>query len=521
MNENPNPEGPKGSERKIGKPFYSDSFSTCPGPAALVKPQLMRSIQRPNILFLMSDEHRPDVTGYEGNPVVRTPTLDWLGETGTVFRNAYTPSPICIPCRQAMAAGQLPRTCGVEKYGQDLPPFSMTFARRLSEFGYKTNCCGKLHHMGTDQMQGWMARPAGDLSVAPPFVPECDTTAWQEIAAKKLAGTAKWPQSKEVVRSATGESPHLRCDALAQTAAFQSIDHHFADIHYDRNSAHQPLLLKLSLNQPHYPYFTSEERLRYYYNRVTPFENEQVFDHPFLSRFPVAVGRDVTETENRRATAAYYGMIESVDSMYGEILDRLRLVGQDLDDWIILYCSDHGEMLGQHGVWEKQKFFEASARVPLIIRWPRQFTPSVVHENVNLCDLFATLCDLTDVPLPHPERTVNGVGLDSRSLVPLMRGEANDWSDETISQFGGTNLLIKRGSLKYQWYEGEDCAAQPEVLFDLEADPTERENLIDQPHYTAAVTSFRQRRGELNFGPTADPQYRNAGYEKEKPQTLA
>jgi choline-sulfatase len=209
-------------------------------------------------------------------------------------------------------------------------------------------------------------------------------------------------------------------------------------------------------------------------------------------------------------------MIEEIDSDYRRVLDRLEYVGQNLDDWIIIYCSDHGEMLGEHGIWEKQKFFEASVRVPLIVRWPSRFKPAVVEENVNLCDLFATLCELTGVPLPENGQTVNGAGLDSRSVVPLMEGRADAWHqqyhNETISQFFGTNLMIKRDALKYQVYDRPDCADQPEVLFDLDADPSESRNLIGESQYAQAVTSFRQRAVELGFGPDATSDYQNAGY---------
>lgn len=156
--------------------------------------------RRPNILFLMSDEHRPDVVGYEGNSVVRTPVLDELARTGTVFRNAYTPSPICVPARQCM--------------------------------------------------------------------------------------------------------------------------------------------LKLSLVQPHHPYQIDAERFGYCLNRVTSFLNQTLPDHPLLSRRSVTPGVDVSEGDMRRATAAYYGIVEAVDTRYGQILETLEYVGQDLDDWIVIYTSD-------------------------------------------------------------------------------------------------------------------------------------------------------------------------------------
>jgi choline-sulfatase len=222
---------------------------------------------------------------------------------------------------------------------------------------------------------------------------------------------------------------------------------------------------------------------------VQPFLDQAVFDHPFLSQRQVRVGTDVTVRDMRRATAAYYGMIETIDQHYGSVLGALQHAGQDLDDWVIVYTSDHGEMLGQHGIWEKQKFFEASVRVPLIIRWPKGFPGGrVVDQNVSHCDLFATLCDLAGIPVPE--------GLDSRSLVPLLEGNAECWDNEAVSQFGYTNVMIKRDHLKYQWYGPE----MPEVLFDLERNPEETINSIGDPAYAERVAAFRERLVELGHG---------------------
>jgi choline-sulfatase len=471
---------------------------------------------RPNVLFLMSDEHRADVAGYAGNDVVRTPALDWLAESGVVFTNAYCPSPICVPCRQSMAAGQLPRTTGVQRYGEDLPPFSMTFARRLSQYGYATIACGKLHHMGADQMQGWSQRIGSNTHVDDQHIAGRDEAAFagqRRHSPYQLRDKDVW----EIQAAGVGRGPHTQIeDSHATQGALDTIDFQFNDPCYDRHAPDVPTMLMVSYNRPHYPYLTDEQRFGYYLSRVPLFLETEAFDHPFLSQRQVVPGKDVTAREIQRATAAYYGMIEEIDSDYRRVLDRLEYVGQNLDDWIIIYCSDHGEMLGEHGIWEKQKFFEASVRVPLIVRWPSRFKPAVVEENVNLCDLFATLCELTGVPLPENGQTVNGAGLDSRSVVPLMEGRADAWHqqyhNETISQFFGTNLMIKRDALKYQVYDRPDCADQPEVLFDLDADPSESRNLIGESQYAQAVTSFRQRAVELGFGPDATSDYQNAGY---------
>ena len=448
-------------------------------------------MKKPNILFLMSDEHRADVLGYAGNEVIRTPNLDALARDAVIFNNAYTPSPVCVPGRQALMSGQFPRTNGCERFGQDLSPHYMTFAQRFSQWAYSTVCCGKLHHTGRDQMQGWTQRFAADMYVDESFIQGRNEEAFALYPQRHPRW--KWNDLFEIQRARPDvDSRNQRFDARATQAALDFIEEYFVDMTYDRATPDRPLLLKVSLVQPHYPYVTEREKLAYYFNRVQPFVDEPVFDHPVLSQHRVNIGPEgATEREVQRATAAYYGMIENVDAQFGRVVQALQSVGQDLDDWIIVFTSDHGEMLGEHGVWDKNKFFEGSARVPLFIRWPRRFGPRVVEQNVNLCDLFATLCDLAELPIPD--------GLDSRSLVPLTRGETAEWHsrfhNETVSQHRGKNLMIKRDALKYQYY-GEDA---PEVLFDLERDPTERLDFLHESEYADALKAFRQRRDELGF----------------------
>ena len=447
--------------------------------------------KRPNILFLMSDEHRFDVAGFAGNDIVRTPTLDWLAKDGVVFTNAYTPAPSCIPARQCMAAGQLPRTCKCERYGDDLTPEYMTFARRFSQYAYKTVCCGKLHHMGIDQLQGWMHYRSIHNNLNPRYLKGRVEEEFKKYAdmdaidpmTGKPDETKKWSNTREVLRAGVGESPHDTHDEFATWGALEFLKRHFTDPFYDRCNYSAPLMLKLSLCLPHYPFLIDEDRLTYYLNRVKMYENKTVFDHPDLSQRHV----DASERDIIRAIAAYYGMIEKVDWRYSQVLDTLRKYNQDLDDWIIIYTTDHGDMLGEHGIWEKQRFFEGSVRVPLIIRWPKGFKGGrVVDKNVNLCDLFATLCELADIPVPD--------GLESRSLVPLLNGDDSNWDNETVSELNG-NIMIKRDALKYQYYG----PTMPEVLFDLDRDPTESENFIDDPKYAEALIKFRQRKVELGF----------------------
>ncbi len=454
-------------------------------------------MRRPNILFLMSDEHRADVTGYEGNSVIRTPVLDWLAKTGVVFRNAYTPSPVCIPARQCMMAGQLPKTCECEGW-VDLKPGYRTFAREFSRYAYNTVCSGKLHHIGQDQMQGWRKRIAPDAEISDAYV---EDRMEEEFARYQPApGTGKWSNQREVEEARAAEGPWQVFDRMAVDASLHFFGRYFKDSLYLKPQSHRPLLFKLSLIQPHYPYFTDQRRFDYYYDRVQIY-SEKPCDHPVLSQSQLGKPVEVSDEAIRRATAAYYGMVETLDSHYGQVLRCLESLGEDLDDWIIIYTSDHGEMLGEHGIWEKTRFYEASVRVPLIIRSPARFEGGrVVTENVNLCDLFATLCELADIETPD--------NLDSRSLVPLLSGDASGWNNESVSQMGRDHVMIKRDHLKYQYY-GEGI---PEVLFDLERDPKETTNLAGDPSYREAMNAFRTRLAELGHGPQADAGYRNAGY---------
>ncbi|MBC2601585.1 sulfatase-like hydrolase/transferase [Puniceicoccus vermicola] len=442
---------------------------------------------RPNILFLMNDEHRFDVLGCAGNQVVRTPFLDQLAETGLVFDNAYTPSPICIPSRQCLAMGQYPHTCNVRRYGEDLPPFSNTFADHFSRNGYLTVCAGKLHHMGRDQMQGWLRRIGDNTHVSPNFIDD-----YRADPVKPLPGCGKWSQRKEILRAGIGHGPNTHdTDAYALEGALRFIEQHFCDSYYDRPGAHQPLMLKVSFNRPHYAFLTSEERFAYYLNRVPVYADEPRFDHPVLGAEDLHVSTDssLTERDLRRATAAYYGMVEETDADFARLGRALEAVGQNLDEWIVVFTADHGDMLGEHAAWEKQKFFEGSVRVPLMIRWPKGFAGGRrIPQNVSLCDLYATFCDLAALECPE--------GLDSRSLRPLLEG-GNDlrWDNECLSHFGNGHLMIKRDELKYQCY-GDDG---PEVLFDLARDPLERINFVDDVRYASDLEKLRRRRDSLGY----------------------
>lgn len=436
-------------------------------------------MKRPNILFLMSDEHRFDVAGFMGNSLVKTPNLDRLAKDAVIFDNAYAHNPICVPGRQCMMSGQMSTSCNVIRYGEDLAPGYQTFPRVLSQYGYSTVVAGKLHHEGIDQMQGFTKRIGMDAELNTKYIPNM-----KEPFKRTQNASFKWTQSKEVQKAGIGIAAAGKNDAYRTEGLLDEIADKYGHGLYDRQNVEQPVLFKLSLTQPHYPYFTDEEKFYYYLNRVKPYENQHYeADHDFLSKFPV----DSTDREIQKMLAAYYGMVEQIDYHFGEVLDQLEYFGEDLDDWIIVYTSDHGEMLGEHGIMEKQKFYEGSCRIPLFIRYPKRFTPKRISQNVNNIDLFATLLELCNCEWDEE--------VDSKSLIPLLDGNTKDWDNEVICQFDGTNIMIKRDDWKYHYYQTSDTS----FLFDLSKDKDEKINFVGEPEYEEFVKYCIKKKEELGF----------------------
>lgn len=475
----------------------------------------------PNILFLIDDEHRPDVLGYAGDDTIRTPTLDWLAETGTIFTNAYTPSPVCVPARQSIRTGQLPRTWNRFDFEAFESAEYRTLPLQLARNGYMTASAGKEHYPGWNQMLGWRKRigpipmkqhgiGVGVGTEQSSAIPEPESGAF---AGQRGFADWKWPQAKEIKRAGAGKSRAQVQDRRVVEGVQQFTKEFFSSPYYDRHQPDTPLLLKTSLIEPHYPFFApDEDKFTYYLNRVNPYVEEPEEFHSVMSYGGrVTPGEDVSRREIQRTTAAYYAMVETIDESFGRVIESLELNGEDIDEWIIIFTSDHGEMLGERGVWGKNKFYEPSVGVPLIIRYPEKSDPKIVEENVNLCDLYATLCDFADAPVPDNR--------DSRSLVPLMKGKTDQWRNETISQHASNSslqqgvtadsLMVKHGDLKYCYY-GAD---KQEVLFDLDRDPGETTNFIDDTQYAEELERFHERREELGYGPNTNTEYKNAGYE--------
>jgi choline-sulfatase len=425
-----------------------------------------------NVLILMADELRFDLPGFMGNPIARTPTLDRLAKDAVIFDNAYTPAPVCVPARQSIATGKYPLHTGCQHFTDDLPPGSPTFARAFSESGWLTVACGKLHHRGPDQMQGWLQRIGAECAVQWP------NTYGAEM--REQIGRLKWRGAEELEIAGAGISPLSLHDRLTADGAIDFLRMHFEGM-YRRTSEISPLLLMVSLQQPHFPLLADQELFEYYHDRVKPRIAEEAPWHPALGRGALSCGDVVTAAQIRNATAAYYALVEQADREFGRVIAAIESHGQDLDDWLIVMLSDHGDMLGEHALWEKRKFYEGSVRVPMFIRSPRQWQAARRRENVSTIDLFATLCDATGV---------SGSGdIDGRSLVPLLQDRPTGWVNETFSQYDTDEFMLKRGNWKYLTFGPK----APDVLFDLASDPGESTNHMADISCAGQAAEMRER----------------------------
>lgn len=422
---------------------------------------------QPNILLIMSDQHSPHLLGSAGNDVVRTPNLDGVAERGVRFENTYCSCPLCVPSRMGFLTSRHCQDIRVWTnsciLGSDIP----TFVHAIAATGYDTVLGGRMHFKGPDQRHGFHERLVGDISGADTGIPPGSSS--QERPAVTLSGP--------------GRTSYQCYDQAVLDGCREWL--------YDRaeSNAESPFMMVAGFILPHCPFIAPHELYDYYYDRVElPEVPEGYLDNPHLALEYWRRRRDIEqipEEEMRRAIAAYYGLVDMFDNTVGELLESLDEAGY-ADDTIVIYCSDHGESLGENAMWWKSNFYEASAGVPLIISAPDRFGSGVTRTEVtSLLDLAPTLIDITGAdPLPD---------MAGDSLVPLLEDEPVKWRNTAMSEFSASfredphGRMIRSGPWKLmQYYEHEP------MLFNLEDDPNEFEDLADDPAFHDVVTHLQR-----------------------------
>ena len=421
--------------------------------------------RRPNFLILMADQMAAPVLPSYGGKVVRAANLSDLAETGVVFDAAYCNSPICAPSRFSMLSGQLPTKIGAYDNAAEFPASIPTLMHYLVAAGYRTILSGKMHFVGPDQLHGFEERLTTDIYPA--------DFSWTP---NWLAGPSDKPSGISM-RNVTEAGV---CVRSMQMDYDDEVEYFATQKLYDlaREPERPPFFMTVSFSHPHPPYTTSQE----HWDR---FRDEEI-DMPAVAPIPLeqrdihsrwlheSHGMDeveITEEQVRNARHAYYGNIEYIDDKYGRLLRVLGDCGLR-EDTIVVVLSDHGEMLGERGMWYKQSFFEGSARVPLIVHAPSRFPARRVASVVSLVDLLPTFCELAEAT---PREWADPIA--GKSLASLLSGGAEEGDRRVICEYTDMGVIapsrmIRRGRYKLMYTHGH-----PDQLYDVGADPRELADL--------------------------------------------
>jgi choline-sulfatase len=439
---------------------------------------------RPNILLIMADQLAAGWLPAYGHSVVHAPNVTALAAAGTTFDAAYCASPLCAPSRASMLTGLLPSRTGVYDNAAELPASVPTLAHHLRAAGYHTTLAGKMHFVGPDQLHGFEERLTADIYPA--------GLDWTPDWRKPLTERLPWYHTMDSVLT-----PGV-CEASMQTDYDDEVAFHSARALYDHARYHrgQPFLLVASFTDPHDPW----EIARRYWDCYDPAAiglpavGAQPLDETDLysRRLRQMCGADevtVDDQQIRTARHAYYAAISYVDERIGQILAALHGAGL-AGDTIVIFTADHGEMLGERGLWYKMSFFESSARVPLIISMPGTPGGRRVAEPVSLLDLAPTLTELAGAGTGSglDRAALNGAALDGAgpdaapcdgvSLLPWLSGD-RPWQrpGPVVAEYlaeGVTNPAVMLRSARHKLVV---CDGDPDQLYDLARDPLEQANL--------------------------------------------
>lgn len=481
-------------------------------------------MDRPNILLIMTDEQRWDTLGCYGNDVIETENLDWLASEGTVFTSAYSPSPSCVPARASLMTGMDPWNVGITGSGRgqgQIANLENTLPGVLSEYGYHTQGIGKMHFSPQRSLQGFHHTVLEEVNRAEPPANCTDYSRWFE----ENKGGDYGPYDHGIDNNSWMARPYHAPEHLHPNNWTINESIRFLQ----QRDPTKPFFLKVSFTRPHAPFDAVPYYFDYYMKQSLPKPSvgawASIFDCPDAAMHPNAWHGRVSERKIHKARAGYYGQIHHIDHQIGRLFQYLRQQ-RLMEKTVILFISDHGNMMGDHHLWRKTYAYEGSAHIPFIVRLPKSMRtsyPSKAHQSmlqsnsdlspssmqlqfkvnasqspspllrsrvdqpVCLQDVMPTLLDAAGVPIPK--------SVDGRSLLPLIRGEETEWREFVHGEHNGVydEMLemhyLTDGKWKYIWY----ARADREQLFHLEKDPMEMNDLAQDGRYAKGLAEWRQR----------------------------
>ena len=435
--------------------------------------------QRPNIVFLLSDDQRPDTIGALGNPRIRTPRLDRLVKRGTAFTRAVSPYPLCVPSRAEILTGCSGFRNGVlPPFGNRLDPELTTWPEALRGAGYQTWYVGKWHTSGKPTDHGYdksLGLFASGGSAPPNQV---------DAKGREVTGYRGWvfqdDDGREFPERGVGLTPDI--SVRFADAAVALIE--------DRTD--RPFFLHVNFTAPHDPLLVPTGSEGAYDPASIPLPPNFLPRHPFdHGNFD---GRDErlwswprTDREVREDLALYYALISDLDAQVGRILDALERAGL-VERTIVVFASDHGLAIGSHGLRGKQNMYEHTIGVPLILAGPGIPAGKRLDAQVYLREIYPTTCELVGVDVPE--------SVEGRSFASLLRGEAQPDREYAFGYFADSQRMIRDDRWKLVRYP----KVGREQLFDLARDPAELHDLSVEPglegvreRLRAALDAWRER----------------------------
>ncbi len=445
-------------------------------------------MSRPNILWFCTDQQRADTIAALGNSLIRTPNVDQLVSEGVSFTEAFAQSPVCTPSRAAMLTGRYPRTTRCRQNGQSIPPTERLVPRMLADAGYICGLAGKLHlgSCANGQVEPriddgysvfhWSHHPQPDW-------PENAYTQWLTRHGQSWEKLYDGPSTRFTKRGVPAKWHQTTwCAEMA------------IEFIHAQASTDQPWMFSVNCFAPHHPFDPPGEYLDRYNPQDMPLPKFrageldqkpkfQQLDHQRAHNEPGSYPTaDMTDDEAREVVAAYYAMIEHIDHEFGRILTALEQTGQRRDT-LVIFMSDHGEMLGDHGLLLKgPHFYDEAVRVPLVMSWPERFASGLRSDAlVELIDLAPTLLECAEMPME--------LGIQGRSLLPILSGQAaSDRHREFVfseyynawTHADAYSTMLRTRDEKIVVHHGQTVGE----LYDLQTDPDEFVNLWNEPDET-------------------------------------
>ncbi|MCO4840849.1 choline-sulfatase [bacterium] len=434
-------------------------------------------MSKPNILIFMVDQLNG--TLFPDGPAewLHAPNLKKLAARSTRFKNAYTASPLCAPGRAAFMSGQLPSDTGVYDNAAEFISSIPTYAHHLRRAGYQTCLSGKMHFVGPDQMHGFEERLTTDIYPAdfgwtPDYRKPGERIDWWYHNMGSVTGSGVAEISNQMEYD----------DEVAYHATRKVYD-------YARSKDERPWCMTVSFTHPHDPYVARKKYWDLYEDceHLLPTvpamdyedhdtHSKRIFDANDWRSF------DISEDDIKRSRRAYFANISYLDDKIGEVMEAVEATRQET---IIMFVSDHGDMLGERGLWFKMSFFEGSARVPMMICAP-DMEPGLITTPVSNIDVCPTLCDLAGVDMSEVEPWTTG-----QSVKPM--GQGVERTEPVAIEYAAEASYSPMVSLRYGKWKYNRCKLDADQLFDLDKDPHELTNLAEVAEHQGTLTQLRAK----------------------------